>query len=61
MRVYVCDYMHDCRCMSVYMCAYFYSSQLGFNVHIQNKLLYNTPVNGTYSSYYRGCLSRTEG
>ena len=34
--------------------------QLGFNVHIQSKLLYHTPVMGTHSSYQLGCLSRTE-
>ena len=36
-------------------------SLLGFDVHIQSKLLEHTPVMGTHSSYQLGCLSRTEG
>ena len=32
-----------------------------FNVHIQNKLLYHTPVMGTHSSYQLGCMFRTDG
>ena len=39
----------------------FSSVQLGFNVHIQSKLLQHTPVMGTHSSYQLGYLSRTEG
>ena len=38
-----------------------YSIQLGFNMHIQSKLLYHMPVMGTHSSYQLGCLPRTEG
>ena len=30
-----------------------------FNVHIQSKLLWHTPVMGTHSGYQLGCLSRT--
>ena len=36
-------------------------SLLGFNVHVQIKLLEHTPVMGTYSSYQLDCLYRTEG
>ena len=34
----------------------FNSVQLRFNVHIQCKLLYHTPVMGTHSSYRLSCL-----
>ena len=30
-----------------------------FNVHIQSKLLYHTPVMGTQSRYQLGCVTRT--
>ena len=49
----------DSKCQEQVMVKFLFF--LVFNVHIQSKLLWYTPVMGTHSSYQLGCLSRTDG